>query len=401
MKQNSFIKTAVISICILFSGMTAYAISNLYGNGGSITDPTVWQTFTQSGSIHMSFSSQIGNSYRAYVCPASLSPESLTGTDLENFFIIHSSVCNLAFSGTALSTSTSTSLTGLAVWSYKLHVIDGCAPSIVDTEAPIMTLVGSGTLDVYLWDIYTELWATWTDNEDGSGSMVVASSGSVDTNTLGTYNLEYTYTDQAGNISNTVTRTVNIIKIPDTEAPVVSLVWSGDMDIYLWETYTELWAAWTDNEDGSGSIVVASSGSVDTNTLGTYNLEYTYTDQAGNISNTVTRTVNIISAPVLACTIGSGEQKVLEIIDSTHVKVNGNYITGFNPWDGCSYTPSTVDVYDDITNNLLWNFTLDNSLYDALSDTSTAEVIISEDAASFDLSHARCELLSPAYISCF
>jgi len=38
------------------------------------------------------------------------------------------------------------------------------------------------------------------------------------------------------------------------------------------------------------------SGSVNTGVVGTYILEYTYTDAAGNVGNTVTRTVNVVDA---------------------------------------------------------------------------------------------------------
>ena len=42
----------------------------------------------------------------------------------------------------------------------------------------------------------------------------------------GTYVLTYTKTDTAGNISNTVIRTVNVLLIPDTIAPMVTLIGS-------------------------------------------------------------------------------------------------------------------------------------------------------------------------------
>ncbi len=71
--------------------------------------------------------------------------------------------------------------------------------------------------------IYTDQTATWTDNVDGSGTITPASSGTVDTSTLGTYTLEYTHTDVAGNIGNTVTRDVTVVSAPDTIPPVVTL----------------------------------------------------------------------------------------------------------------------------------------------------------------------------------
>jgi len=101
----------------------------------------------------------------------------------------------------------------------------------------------------------------------------------VNTAVVGTYTLEYTYTDTAGNTGNVVTRTVNVT---DQTAPVVTLSGSASITIAQGSVFTDDGATWVDNVDGSGIIAVATSGSVNTAVVGTYNLEYTYTDVAGN-----------------------------------------------------------------------------------------------------------------------
>jgi hypothetical protein len=58
----------------------------------------------------------------------------------------------------------------------------------------------------------------------------VTSTGTPDTNTLGTYIISYSATDVAGN-SGTITRNVNVVNTPDTTAPVIVLVGSGNMNI--------------------------------------------------------------------------------------------------------------------------------------------------------------------------
>ncbi len=70
---------------------------------------------------------------------------------------------------------------------------------------------------------YTEFGATWIDNVDGTGTVMTASSGSVDINTPGVYTLEYTHADIATNTGNTVTRTVTVTSGVDTTPPVVIL----------------------------------------------------------------------------------------------------------------------------------------------------------------------------------
>lgn len=67
----------------------------------------------------------------------------------------------------------------------------------------------------------------------------------------------------------------------------------SDMIVEKGKPFVDPGAIWVDDVDGSGSILSASSGSVDTNIPGTYTLTYTYIDKAGNIGNSVTRTVTV------------------------------------------------------------------------------------------------------------
>ena len=54
---------------------------------------------------------------------------------------------------------------------------------------------------------------------------------------LGTYLISYTRSDAAGNISNTVTRTVTIL--PDASPPVITLVGAATQYITQSGSYTE------------------------------------------------------------------------------------------------------------------------------------------------------------------
>ncbi len=185
--------------------------------------------------------------------------------------------------------------------------------TVLDTIAPVVTLIGSSSQSITQGNAYIEQTATWIDYVDGTGAINPASSGTVDTSTLGTYTLEYYYTDVAGNLSNSVTRTVTVVSAPDTTPPVVTLSGSASMTIAHNSIFSDPGAIWTDNFDGTAVINPASSGTVDTTTLGTYTLEYSYTDFAGNISNTVTRTVTVTdqSAPVVTL-VGSATISIMQ-----------------------------------------------------------------------------------------
>jgi hypothetical protein len=93
----------------------------------------------------------------------------------------------------------------------------------LDVTRPVVTLIGSGNLTIVQWSAYSESGASWTDNVDGTGAIISASSGSVNTALTGSYILQYSKTDTAGNSSILVSRTVTVIAGVDTTAPVVSI----------------------------------------------------------------------------------------------------------------------------------------------------------------------------------
>ena len=79
-----------------------------------------------------------------------------------------------------------------------------------DNTAPVISLIGSSTIDVPVGGVYNEQGATATDNIDGNISTNIIISGVVDTNTLGTYFVTYNVSDAAGNPAVEVVRTVNV-----------------------------------------------------------------------------------------------------------------------------------------------------------------------------------------------
>lgn len=91
---------------------------------------------------------------------------------------------------------------------------------IYDATAPVTTVTGSGAITIAHGSTYTELGATWSDLLDGTGTLVLPNSGSVNTSILGVYTLQYWKIDAAGNTGSTATRTVTVT---DQTAPVITL----------------------------------------------------------------------------------------------------------------------------------------------------------------------------------
>jgi hypothetical protein len=145
-----------------------------------------------------------------------------------------------------------------------------------DTTAPIITVLGENPLSLAVGATFSDPGATALDAVDGN--VEVSATGSVNTAVPGSYTIIYTATDAAANTA-TATRTVNVI---DITAPVISV--SGDNPLYLpvGATFNEPGVNASDAVDGT--VLVTTTGSVNTASRGTYTLSYTATDAAGNIA---------------------------------------------------------------------------------------------------------------------
>ncbi len=80
----------------------------------------------------------------------------------------------------------------------------------LDTTAPIITLIGSSTINLTVGDTFTDPGATATDDVDGDLTASITISGAVNTFTAGTYTILYSVSDAAGNNATVVQRTVII-----------------------------------------------------------------------------------------------------------------------------------------------------------------------------------------------
>jgi len=191
---------------------------------------------------------------------------------------------NTAVVGTYIITYTATDKAGnVATKKRTVKVVKKILP---DNTAPVITLNGASSVSTVKGANYIELGATAIDDRDGEVDVVV--SGVVDTSKLGVYNVTYTATDFAGN-SSFISRTVNVVKVPDTAAPVITLEGETTIVLEIGQDYIDPGFAAFDDQDGI--ITVKVTGAVDINKAGTYVLTYTATDAAGN---TLVKTRTII-----------------------------------------------------------------------------------------------------------
>ena len=260
-----------------------------------------------------------------------------TATDVEDG-VITSSITN---SGTVNS-----SILGTYTVQYSVTDSSGATTvvertvNVVDTTVPVITLAGNASENFAVGSSYTDPGATATDNYDGDISNIISTTGSVDSSTVGTYTITYDVIDSQGNNAITETRTVNVV---DEVAPTISLFGQANINLEVYDTYTESGASAIDNYDGNISSSIVKSGAVDTSVIDTYTLTYDITDANGNIATTVSRTVVVedTTAPVIAL---SGQANLTLEVGTAYTDdgaiVTDNYDIGLT----ATVSPNTIDI---------------------------------------------------------
>ncbi len=141
---------------------------------------------------------------------------------------------------------------------------------IVDSQAPVITLVTDPNSYTLVGEAYREEGFTAADNYDGdlTNAVVCKEADGV---------MHYTVSDSSGNVT-TVTRKINYV---DPNAPTLSLAGGQAAFILAGEQYAEPGYTASDLRDGdlSGNVIV--SGDVDGNLPGIYTLKYKVSNSVG------------------------------------------------------------------------------------------------------------------------
>ena len=131
----------------------------------------------------------------------------------------------------------------------KLALLFVFVQSLVFANDPVITLNGDSVIEIYMGSTFVDPGATAYDEEDGDISNSIQVSGSVDTNTHGTYVLAYNVTDSDGNNASVVVRTINVVDDAKSSIDVkIFYLYDGshiDPDLvapgHRIEYYIELW----------------------------------------------------------------------------------------------------------------------------------------------------------------
>ena len=236
--------------------------------------------------------------------------------------------------------------------------------SVLDTEAPVITLTGEAEVTIEVFDSYTELSALVVDNHDVD-LVVVYDDGGLDTSVVGVYTLTYNITDSSSNVAVEVTRTVNVV---DTEAPVIVLDGNDHLYVSLGNTFTDPSFTITDNYYTDG-FVLNKVGTV-TDAVGDYTLTYTYTDTSNNESNIISITVTVIDQ-VLPYIDLQGDSELFIEYPAEYTELGASIIFTYGKYD--------MTLSGSVTNGTLGDYQLDYSYNDGTTDYLATRIVHLED----------------------
>lgn len=176
--------------------------------------------------------------------------------------------------------------------------------TIIDTTPPDLVITGGNPLLHEAGTVYTDAGATALDIVDGdlTNSITTTGAATVDGNVIGTYTVDYSVTDTAGN-TNTTTRTINVA---DTLPPAITLKGAASLTLDMNSKYVDQGATALDSFEGDLSTGIVQSGSVNTAQPGNYKVTYRSLDSSGNQTIKV-RNITVIDHLILRSTTrGSG-----------------------------------------------------------------------------------------------
>lgn len=218
----------------------------------------------------------------------------------------------------------------------------------LDNEKPIININGQSNVSINIGSTYIDAGAIATDNIDAS--LSVSTTGTVNPNAIGSYLITYNAQDSSGNIAISVTRTVNVI---DVSSPIITILGSNPITINIGTIYSDAGATAIDDVDGDVTSEIITTGTVNVNAIGTYNITYTITDTAGNIAN-ATRTVNVIDNILPTIIFGTNGNTTYAKMRSTTVTVSDNVSVDNSSlkylWNTSTSTPTEISFTATFTN---------------------------------------------------
>ena len=208
-------------------------------------------------------------------------------------------------------------------------------------------------------------WTEFVENLDDNSDMFVIIGVETDIYSYGIIG-DYTVTMTAKDVSGNETSQTFAVEIVDTTPPVVTVTGQVIFNLELGEWYHDGGARFSDNADGEGNAYLTEDTvMVDSGTIGTYILYYTYTDTSGNTSVTVSRTVIVADtiAPAVTGVINdevfeNGSEVTITFEEGTATLNDEEFTSGTVVTEPGEYTLVVTDVYGNANTTV---FTIESS----------------------------------------
>ena len=224
-----------------------------------------------------------------------------------------------------------------------------------------ITLLGDNPMTIEVGSTFTDPGATAVDVNGNDISSSILISSLVDVNTIGSYIITYYLTDVNGNISSSISRTVNVV---DTSIPVITLLGDATVTLEVGDTYTDAGATALDNYDGDITEDIITISTLDTDVVGVYTVTYNVTDANGNNAVEVIRTVNVVdtTAPVITLT---GDASITLEVGATYTE------EGATATDNYDTSLTVVVGGDTVDTSTVGTYTVTYNVSDAAGNAAT------------------------------
>jgi hypothetical protein len=161
--------------------------------------------------------------------------------------------------------------------------------TVTDTKAPTVVAAGGDPMTIQVGANFVD--PTYAEDSFEGKIPVSIVSGAVNTGVFGQYKVTYTAADGSGNIAANKTRTYIVT---DKVAPVISSLSGTQYMIVDVNDLNFVEPAVTGSDNYFPTVnITRNAGGFDISKLGTYNITYTATDGAGNVTTWV-RTVKVV-----------------------------------------------------------------------------------------------------------
>lgn len=150
--------------------------------------------------------------------------------------------------------------------------------TVLDTTAPVISLIGADTVKQEVLVPYADLGSTITDNHDDLTTITVVTTSEPNVEKEGLYKYTVCATDQSGNTT-CITR---IVDVADRTAPSITLRGDAVVNHEVNTAFNDPWVIVSDNFTRNATITTGGTYDGTPDELGTFTIWYYAEDEAGN-----------------------------------------------------------------------------------------------------------------------